>query len=1282
MNKTLLKNFATAARIRLMDDVRYRLGLMGITDKGIASPIHQSSDMETYEYAKGQTYHLTGADVPARKALANMVRARGFEQVVEEVAYTWFNRLIAIRFMEVNDYLPHHTRVLSSATPGQKTPDIVTRALDIDLGLTDKEKQQVLDWKLSNKTDELFRFLFLKQCQQLSDLLPGLFDEGTEGSGYPLPTTPYSLLLTISYVNPAGIVAELLKIPESYFNVNEVDEDGEPTGQIQIIGWMYQYYNSELKDLTFAELKGSNKISKERIPAATQLFTPQWIVKYLVENSLGRLWVEKLIADGDTRTEEQIARSFGWRYYLPEANQPPEVAEQLKKQCKARDIHSPEDLSFLDPCMGSGHILVYAFDVLMQIYLSCGYTRRDAVKLIVQKNITGIDIDERAWQLSYFAVMMKARQYSQHALQDIASVDLFQMQETTGLSDKLLDFIASSGGAHLRDDLNTLKTAYAEAKTLGSIIRPPDINTQGIWEHYWREIKGHDYKDLEEIGLQNTAEKLFEPVILQHMALEKQYHAVVTNPPYMGSSGMDPLLASFVKEEYPDSKSDLFAVFIERCGEMTAVGGYTAMITQHAWMFLSSYEKLRQQINLRNIINMAHLGARAFDEISGEVVQTTAFVTGKSHTAGYLGTYARLIEPTSQDGKEEMFLAGENRYIANQDNFTKIPGAPVAYWASEALLKAFGVGKRMDNLVNPRQGLATADNDRFLRQWYEVNIYKVSFDSANADEAVRSEKKWFPYNKGGERRQWYGNYDFLVNWENDGYEIRNFTDDMGRLRSRPQNTGFYFREAITWGLITSGGFSIRYRTAGGIHDVSGMSAFTDDHETLLYLLALMSTHLADHVFKMVNPTINLQIGDFNVFPVLEDEGAKPKVNQIAEKSIELAKHDWYSFETSWDFRRHPMVGNQWLIARDQQLVPYDRSSLFFDHYSNWKAETLDRFAQLKANEEELNRIFIDIYGLQDELSPEVEDKDVTVYRIIDEPDEEERKMRYVLSKKDAVITLISYAVGCMFGRYSLDEEGLILAGQPLSDKFVYANQQYAGMAGQGGHTPASEIGECYIRLQDGTTKKCSFTPDDDNIIPITDEEYFSDDIVTRFVEWIRAAYGTETLEENLRFVADALGGSGTPRDVIRNYFLKDFYKDHKKTYKKRPIYWLFDSGRRNGFKALIYMHRYDQDTLGRVRVDYLHRLQGLYENAVGSCDSILASSASAAEKSRATKRREKLLRQLEECRTYDQALGHLAGQRIRIDLDDGVKHNHALFQGVELARDGRRAIKVDLLAKI
>lgn len=900
MNKSLLKNFATAARVRLMDDVRYRLGLMGITAKGIAAPVHQSLDMETYEYARGQTYRLTGADVAARSALADLVRTRGFDQVVEEVAYTWFNRLIAIRFMEVNDYLPHHTRVLSSITPGQTTPDIVTRALDIDLGLTDTEKQRVLDWKLNNQTDELFRFLFLKQCQQLGKVLPRLFIGHKRGDYYSpylgnepgftgFEDDPLRLLLTISCISKDGIVAKLLEVPESYFNVSAVDEDGEPTGQVEIIGWMYQYYNSELKDQTFAQLKGSNKISKERIPAATQLFTPQWIVKYLVENSLGRLWADKLLAEGDSRTEEQIANAFDWRYYLPEAEQPPEVAEKLKQQRKARDIHSPEDLRFLDPCMGSGHILVYAFDVLMQIYLSVGYSERDAAKSIVENNLYGLDIDDRAAQLAYFALMMKARQYDSRFLTRSVQPHVYAIQESNALQ----PFERLSRQMRLDtlclNTANDLIATYRDAKEYGSLLSPK-INSLPDVPHLMRQLEEVSLTDLEIQSWYEKAARLLPQLARQTEVLQQRYDVVVTNPPYMGSSSMNALLSSYVKEEYPDSKSDLFAVFIERCGNMTVKGGYTAMITQHAWMFLSSYEKLRKKMNRRNIINMAHLGPRAFDEIGGEVVQTTAFVLSASHIPGYQGTYCRLIDPTTQQGKEDMFLAGDNRFLSVQDNFSKIPGSPVAYWLSNKFINVFENDKLM-KYAAIQEGLKTGDNNRFIRYWFEVRIKDTNI--------VCEEAKWIKHTKGGEFRKWYGNNEEVLNYANNGEELRQF---KGSSLTGTEN---YFLENITWNRITSNQISVRFTPPGSIPNMAGLALYPTSN--LFVIIAYMNTVVVQQLLDAMNPTINYPPGTIAKIPFLLPQNNFESVQEISKTAIKLSQSDWDSYETSWDFKKHPLI---------------------------------------------------------------------------------------------------------------------------------------------------------------------------------------------------------------------------------------------------------------------------------------------------------------------------------------------------------------------------------------
>lgn len=894
MNKTLLKNFASTARVRLMEDVRYRLGLMGITTDGIAAPIHQSSDMETYEYAKGQTFHLTGEDVAARRALADMVRAKGFEQVVEEVAYTWFNRLIAIRFMEVNDYLPHHTRVLSSTTPGQNTPDIVTRALDIDLGLTNDEKQQVLEWKLTNQTDELFGFLFLKQCQQLAGLLPDLFDDGAIVGGNALHTTPYSLLLTISYVNPDGIVAELLKIPESYFNVNEVDEDGEPTGQIQIIGWMYQYYIDEKRDQVINIYK-KRAVDKDDIPAATQLFTTEWVVKYMVENSLGRIWLE-------SHPNEILEAK--WKYYMRSEEKP------VGAICA---VQSPEELKVFDPCMGSGHILVYAFDLLMDIYISRGYLAKDAARLIVEQNLYGLDIDKRAAQLTYFAVMMKGREHDRDFLNRNIRPNVYEIHESNDLdaSDGLPSQLRlSPRSAKLAKDLIE---CFRNAKVPGSLIQANHLDLSAL-DKLQDDLLNESTRNIAMSRWLEDAKKLLPHFVAQTKLLTQHYHAVVTNPPYLNK--YNDTLKEYVRAAYKDYSADLFSCFMYRNFDFCFPNGYSAFMTPFVWMFIKSYEKLREYIiEQKAITSLIQMEYSAFEEAT---VPICSFVLRNGKPLGK-GNYLRLSDfrggMAVQNEKVLEAQADNNcsyRYYADQNDFPIIPGSPVAYWASKALLKAFETGKRMDSLVDPRQGLATTDNKRFIRQWYEVPYRRITFSIHSIAEAEQcTGLKWVPYNKGGERRQWYGNYDYVVDWSNNGREIK---DNV--LRKYPylktpdfvvKNTSFYFREAITWGLNTSGKFSIRYRIPGSIHDVNGMSAFSKNHTLLMYILALTSTHIADYIFKILNPTISLQVGDFNNFPVLANKNATPKVVKNAEMNIELAKHDWDSFETSWDFKRHPMI---------------------------------------------------------------------------------------------------------------------------------------------------------------------------------------------------------------------------------------------------------------------------------------------------------------------------------------------------------------------------------------
>ena len=1214
MNKTAIKNFAIWARNKLIADVSYDARLIGITEDGIAKPLPQSfGGTQFFDIGTAEPYSISGEAVRQRNKLVEVIQQKekdtdyktAYQYVIEEVAYTWFNRLIAIRFMEVNDYLPSHIRVLSSES-GKLEPDLVTTPFDAELPFTAEEEAQIFQLKQDNKLDEAFRILFLKQCNALNEILPALFEK----------TKNYTeLLLSLSVIDQDGVVYHLIHdIPEDDFNI-------ERGGQVEIIGWLYQYYNTEPKAAAFAK---NGKITKEEIPAVTQLFTPDWIVRYMVENSLGRLWVE---GHPDCGLKEN------WKYYLEEAQQEPEVQAKLSEIRKEYAALNPEDIKLIDPCMGSGHILVYAFDVLMQIYESAGYSQRDAAKSILENNIYGLDIDDRAYQLAYFAVMMKARQYNRRILNGENTCHVYAIQESNSINRAHLKYF----GAGMNDmeknaakmQLEGLLDTLTDAKEYGSILNVESYN----WDLLRRFVAAEDTAgqiSMDSVGVEDTAEQLNRLIDIGE-TMARKYWVTCTNPPYAGTSNLSANVNNFVKKNYPDSKADLFAVFIERCRQMTGSNGFQAMITQHSWMFLSSFEKLREKMMLTETVNMAHLGARAFEEIGGEVVQTTAFVRCANHVDGYKGTYCRLIEPTSQQGKEDMFLAGKNRYTANQDDFGKIPGSPVAYWASENIIIAFEKEKLSD-IGQIAQGLITGDTSRFTRLWYEVDRNKCYYDATDSDDVAKKNAKWVPYNKGGAFRKWYGNNDYVVNWENDGYEIKNFTDTEGKLRSRPQGSTFYFKDVITWTKISSSQVGFRHKKAGHISSEAGMTIYVPER-LKRYVLGFCNSEVTAMILQMLSPTLNFELGDIGKLPLIEGGSMFEKVDSIVEQTELVSKEDWDSFETSWDFTTHPLVEMSeglWDATATAAAMDY-----YYGHlpeascplevcYLLWQGQCNERFNKLKANEEELNRIFIDIYGLQDELTSEVEDKDVTV--------------RKADLQRD-IKSLLSFAVGCMFGRYSLDVEGLAYAGGEWD-----------------------------------SSKYQSYIPDEDNVIPITDEEYLDDDIVSRLCDWLKVVYGADTLEENLDYIAKALGNKGsTSREIIRNYFLNDFFKDHCQTYSvtgsgKRPIYWLFDSGKQNGFKALVYLHRYTPDTIGNLRIDYLHKMQRVYESEINRMQDMMDHSGNAREVAAASKRKDKLAKQLKECREYDEKISHLALSRIELDLDDGVKVN---YRKLQTAQDGK-----------
>ena len=1185
MDKNAIKKYAIWARRELIARVSQKALQYGISESDCGDPDADSVDGRV----------LTKAEKQQRQTLIRRVKEAGYRQVMEEVAYTWFNRFIALRFMEVNGYLPSHVRVFTD-DQGSFKPQILTEAINLDLDGLDMEKVYAL--KDANKTEELYKYLLIVQCNALNPILPGMFQKIVD---YTELLFPDNLLREGSVIDRMVRQGESDSIPEADW-----------TDQVQIIGWLYQYYNTEPKDQVFADLKKNIKITKEKIPAATQLFTPDWIVRYMVENSLGRLWLEGHPAAGEKflplRNEDGSVRKEDgkWNYYLEEAPQEPEVEAQLAEIRREYAALTPEEIHVIDPCCGSGHILCYLFDVLEQIYEDYGYTAREAAQMIVQHNLHGLDIDPRAVQLSYFAVMMKARHYDRRFF-----------------SRNIQPMVYSPEG-------------YPEGMEYGSLITVDELEPAPDYDNWTL----HDGDYLTALNRWSF-----------RYVLHQKYHVVVTNPPYMGSSNISSTLADFVKKNYPDSKSDLFAAFIERGNGLVRKNGYNCMVTMQSWMFLSSFEKLRTKtLASRTITDLLHMDNMVMHIAFGTAV--TVFQNALIH--GYKGTYTQVIlQDIIGDGNEQPkeFPVPGNRFAqVSTDNFSKIPGAPVAYWVSEKILACYS-HKSIYDYANPCKGIDTGDNNIFLRFWHEV-LYSRLFvpDGHELTEQSFMEKKWFPYNKGGNYRKWYGNNEYVLNWENNGLKLRKFN------KSNLRNKDRYFSEGITWSTVTSGNSSFRYFTFGFLFDNGGSCLFANEKAKLLYIQGMLNSCVSRELLS-IQPTINNQPGTIGSLPLIFSE-KELRVNDLVSRNVDLAKLDWNSDEVSWDFQSHPLAPIAY--KRQEQLSAGMNSekrkaafTLLSECYRLWEQECEYRFSELKQNEEELNRIFIDIYGLQDELTPEVEDKDVTVRKA-----DLQREIR----------SFISYAVGCMFGRYSLDMPGLAFAGGNFSDRFINAGNP---LTDENGDLLVDENGDylsdgenCYSVIRvDGKEKRTTFAPDYDNILPICDDEYFEDDIVRRFVEFVETVYGKDTLEENLKYIADALGGKGSPREVIRNYFLNDFYADHLKVYQKRPIYWLFDSGKKNGFKCLIYMHRYQPDTIARIRTDYVHELQSRYRTAIDELERRMES-VSTAERVKLGKQLTKLRDQAEELRAYEEKIHHLADQMIPIDLDDGVKVNYGKFQDV------------------
>jgi putative restriction enzyme len=1161
MNKNAIKKFATEARRELISRVGQRALRYGISDKEVGNPNDDSVG----------GYLLSSTEKKQRAALIEQIKEKGYKQVMEEVAYTWFNRFSALRFMEVNNYLPSHVRVFTDEDNNFK-PQILTEAIHLNLDGLDMEK--VYAYKEADQTEELYKYLLIVQCNALNKILPGMFQKISDYT---------ELLLPDNLLREGSVIEQMITC---------IDED-DWKDAVQIIGWLYQYYNSEKKDEVFVALKKNVKITKENIPAATQLFTPDWIVRYMVENSLGRLWIEGHPND-ELKSE--------WKYYLNEAEQEADVQAQLDQIRKEYATITPEQIKCIDPCCGSGHILAYMFDVLVQIYEAYGFTTREAVASIVENNLYGLDIDDRAAQLAYFAVMMKARQYDRRFFIRGIQPHVYGIAESNHVDGFTLDYFCN-GDAKLIEAMKTIIEELHDAKEYGSIIT--------VSQQDWDALYARFAKTEEDIHISREAAlRGLLPLVQVAEAIAQKYDVVVTNPPYMGASNMNPKLNDFIKQNYADYKSDFFSAFVIHCSEMVKKSGYCGFFTPYVWLFIQSYEKMRNYLYTQATIEtLIQFEYSAFEEAT---VPVCTFAFQNRHVQKK-GCYLRLVDFRGgmEVQRQKTLEAITNHdcgfyYEQSTDNFSKIPGSPVAYWVSPKMLEAFETGNKFAG--ETKKGILTGDNNTYLRLWHEINKNKMALAVYSHEEMIRSGLKWFSVTSGGEKRRWYGNFDTVVNLENDGADIKAHVKNF-RLRD-PQ---YYMLEAITWTEISSGIFTCRYVPSGILFGNGGPVSFFFNGK-LKYHLALLNSNVAMEILRYLAPTINYGPEQINRIPIVYDH--EVRVNEVTNECVMISKTDWDSFETSWDFQCHPLLQ---YAAFTPQMVAQEEANGYLatnsiaDAYRNWEQACDERFNQLKANEEELNCIFIDVYGLRDELTPEVEDKDVTV--------------RKADLQRD-IKSFISYAVGCMFGRYSLDVDGLAYAGGEWD-----------------------------------TSKYTTFEPDKDNIIPICDDEYFEDDIVGRFVKFVEVVYGKDTLDENLKFIADALGGKGRPKEVIRNYFLNGFYADHCKMYQKRPIYWMFDSGKKNGFKCLIYMHRYQSDSIARIRTDYVHEQQARYRTAIAGLENRIVN-ASTSEKVKLNKQLKTLNDQATEIHEYEEKIHHLADQMISIDLDDGVKKNYEIFKDV------------------
>lgn len=1148
MDTAQLKKFAQNARKSLMGTVEAKLGAVLAPDS-LARRENKS----------------------AISALEGLIKEIGKEQVIEKVAYIWFNRFCALRFMDVN----HYSKIgVVSPAENQTQPEILAEAKMgyYDDSIVNPQTKEQINKLLNTSQDDAYKTLLVAYCNSFNKLMPFMFERIND----------YTELLI-----PDNLLAQNSVLSQTIETLN-----AENCKDVEVIGWLYQYYISEKKDEVFADLKKGKKISKENVPAATQIFTPKWIVSYMVENSVGKLWLE---SHPDNKLQSQF------KYYLESAEQEDDVKVKLE-ELKNKDL-KPQDIKVLDPACGSGHILVTAFSVLFEIYKSIGYQENEIPEMILKNNLYGLDICDRAAQLAQFAVMMKAREYDRNIFNKVKDLHICSIKDTDWIDvwveKELLQGVKDE--KYAKEQIDLLKNTFRDAKEYGSIL-----DVKGIDFDFWEERLTFIRNLAQQ---QNNTPKIkgrLPYTLKQARIMQQKYECVIANPPYMGNKGMSLKLSEYVKKKYPMSKGDMFAVFKEVILNHTKQNYYSATVNQHSWMFLSSYESLREQLlNNAFIDTMLHLGTRAFEELAGEVVQTTTYITRKVKLPEYIGRFVKLTEYPNAKLKEEKYLEFNQGdiYYCKQNGFHSIPGSPIAYWASDRVREIFKNEEKISDYADVITGMTIGDNNLYMRFWYESNINRINFNEKDYDAIDLSEKNWIPYLKGGGYRKWYGLYEFIVNWA----QSANFNRPKTTMKDK------YLLKGITWSFLTSYAFSARFFNYGFLWDVAGSPMFLINNENLNYICGLLATNITRYFLNLVNPTLNFQAVEVAAMPLIFNKNLKIQIDNIVEQNIQISKDDWDSFETSWDFEQHP-------------LLRFKENGKVEDSFNKWKEYKQEQFNKLKANEEELNRLFIEIYGLQDEMTPEVDDKDITV-RKADEIREIE--------------SLMSYAVGCMLGRYSLDKKGLVFAG----GEFNKDNYK-------------------------------TFKADDDAIIPILSEHYFSDDITERFKKFIKIAFGDKYYEENLEYIASVLGkkNNETADDTIRNYFLKDFYNDHVKMYQKRPIYWLFSSKNGN-FNALIYLHRYNKDTVNRILNNYLREYRGKLEQSIHNDKQLLTTSASDKDKSKAQKEIEIAQKIVNEVTDYERDILYpLATERKEIDLDDGVKVNYLKF-GKALKDIGLKAKK-------